>query len=299
MVIPILFGLSAAIVILLGAQGIRLMRGSLVDDLLQAENSGIPDAGTRVGPFTRVVDFFGRLTQRFLLNIYGAERVRRLSWQLRAAGQPAGLTAQVFIQREAGFATVGLLVMLLAVLNGQTLIGVAVGVLFVVWMHSWLYLTARRRQEMIERDLPDFLDVLAVTVAAGLPFRVALQRVSDQYSGPLTEEMRLRLREMQLGVPRRDALEGLRERTRSDSTSAFVTALLQSEELGTPLEEALKQIAQEVRRQRGQQVRRAAAKAQPKVSLVVTMFIVPGAIILIVGGMLLNNISMIKGLFNG
>ena len=285
MVIPILFGLSAAIVILLGAQGIRLMRGSLVDDLLQAENSGIPDAGTRVGPFTRVVDFFGRLTQRFLLNIYGAERVRRLSWQLRAAGQPAGLTAQVF--------------MLLAVLNGQTLIGVAVGVLFVVWMHSWLYLTARRRQEMIERDLPDFLDVLAVTVAAGLPFRVALQRVSDQYSGPLTEEMRLTLREMQLGVPRRDALEGLRERTRSDSTSAFVTALLQSEELGTPLEEALKQIAQEVRRQRGQQVRRAAAKAQPKVSLVVTMFIVPGAIILIVGGMLLNNISMIKGLFNG
>ena len=213
MVIPILFGLSAAIVILLGAQGIRLMRGSLVDDLLQAENSGIPDAGTRVGPFTRVVDFFGRLTQRFLLNIYGAERVRRLSWQLRAAGQPAGLTAQVFIQREAGFATVGLLVMLLAVLNGQTLIGVAVGVLFVVWMHSWLYLTARRRQEMIERDLPDFLDVLAVTVAAGLPFRVALQRVSDQYSGPLTEEMRLTLREMQLGVPRRDALEGLRERT--------------------------------------------------------------------------------------
>ncbi|MDO4654430.1 type II secretion system F family protein [Actinomyces sp.] len=299
MVIPILFGLSAAIVILLGAQGIRLMRGSLVDDLLQAENSGIPDAGARVGPFTRVVDFFGRLTQRFLLNIYGAERVRRLSWQLRAAGQPAGLTAQVFIQREAGFATVGLLVMLLAVLNGQTLIGVAVGVLFVVWMHSWLYLTARRRQEMIERDLPDFLDVLAVTVAAGLPFRVALQRVSDQYSGPLTEEMRLTLREMQLGVPRRDALEGLRERTRSDSTSAFVTALLQSEELGTPLEEALKQIAQEVRRQRGQQVRRAAAKAQPKVSLVVTMFIVPGAIILIVGGMLLNNISMIKGLFNG
>lgn len=299
MVIPILFGLSAAIVILLGAQGIRLMRGSLVDDLLQSENSDIHDAGTRVGPFTRVVDFFGRLTQRFLLNIYGAERVRRLSWQLRAAGQPAGLTAQVFIQREAGFATVGLLVVLLAVLNGQTLIGVAVGVLFVVWMHSWLYLTARRRQEMIERDLPDFLDVLAVTVAAGLPFRVALQRVSDQYSGPLTEEMRLTLREMQLGVPRRDALEGLRERTRSDSTSAFVTALLQSEELGTPLEEALKQIAQEVRRQRGQQVRRAAAKAQPKVSLVVTMFIVPGAIILIVGGMLLNNISMIRGLFNG
>ena len=275
------------------------MRGSLVDDLLQLENSDIDDAGTRVGPFTRVVDFFGRLTQRFLQNIYGAERVRRLSWQLRAAGQPAGLTAQMFIQREAGFATVGLLVVLLAVLNGQTLIGVAVGVLFVVWMHSWLYLTARRRQEMIERDLPDFLDVLAVTVAAGLPFRVALQRVSDQYSGPLTEEMRLTLREMQLGVPRRDALEGLRERTRSDSTSAFVTALLQSEELGTPLEEALKQIAQEVRRQRGQQVRRAAAKAQPKVSLVVTMFIVPGAIILIVGGMLLNNISMIRGLFNG
>ncbi|SDN10109.1 type II secretion system F family protein [Actinomyces ruminicola] len=294
-----LFGMLAACMVLLGAQGVRMVRASLVEDLLATGDQAAEETAQRTGPFTRIVDLLGRMTQSMLLDLYGAERIKRLAWQLRAAGQPAEVTAQTFIQREAGFASLGLVLMVLAALNGQTFMGVVLGVLFVCWMHAWLLLTLRRRQEQIERDLPDFLDVFAVTVSAGLPFRVALQRVAEQHSGALAEEMRLTLREMQLGVPRRQALEGLRERTRSENVSSFVTALLQSEELGTPLEEALRQISKEVRRERGQQVRRQAAKSQPKVSLVVTTCIIPGAIVLIVGGMLVSNLDAITGLFNG
>lgn len=293
-----LFGMLAAAMVLLGAQGIRMARASLVDDLL-ASGDQAAESVRRKGPFTRTVDLLGRATQSLLLDLYGAERVKRLAWQLRAAGQPADVTAQTFIQREAGFVSLGLVLMVLAMLNGQTFMGVVLGALFICWMHAWLLLTLRRRQEQIERDLPDFLDVFAVTVSAGLPFRVALQRVAEQHSGALAEEMRLTLREMQLGVARRQALEGLRDRTRSENVASFVTALLQSEELGTPLEEALRQISQEVRRERGQQVRRQAAKSQPKVSLVVTLCIVPGAIVLIVGGMIIGNLDAITGLFNG
>ena len=136
-------------------------------------------------------------------------------------------------------------------------------------------------------------------MAAGLPFRVAMQRVSEYHDGPLSEELATTLREMKLGVPRRAALETLRARNRSENVASFVTALLQAEELGTPLADALRQISAEVRRERAQQVRRAAAKAMPQVSVVVTMTIVPGAIILIVGGMIIANAANFRGFLGG
>lgn len=293
----VLFGVAAACLVLLAALGVRMLRVTLTDDLNDAHEATLSKRSD--GPFVRLIDRIGSATQRLLLDVYGPERVRKLSQDLRSAGQSADLTAQVFIQREAGFITLGLLLMVLSMLNGQTVMAVAVGVLFMLWMHAWLLMTIRARQAQIERELPDFLDVLAVTVAAGLPFRVAMQRVSEYHDGPLSEELATTLREMKLGVPRRMALEALRARNRSENISSFVTALLQAEELGTPLADALRQISAEVRRERAQQVRRAAAKAQPKVSVVVTMTIVPGSIILIVGGMLISNADAFKGLLGG
>jgi len=105
------------------------------------------------------------------------------------------------------------------------------------------------------------------------------------------------LREMAVGVTRREAFRGVRDRTRSESVGSFVTALLQAEELGVPLSHALKDIAAEVRRDRAQQVRRQAAKASSKVALVVTTTMVPGALILMMAGLVLANIDTIQGLF--
>lgn len=272
----------------------------MIDELLDSERSASSSDKRNIGPFTRLVDSLGKVCQGILFSLYGNDRMKKLSWQLRVAGQQnSGLTAQVFVQREAGFTMLGIVLTILAALNGQIIIGVPTGILFAFWMHGWLLYTMHRRQEQVEQNLPDFLDVFAVTVSAGLPFRSALQRVAEFHHGPLAEEMRATLQEMQLGVPRRTALEGLRERNRSDSIATFVTILLQSEELGTPLEQALKQIAQEMRRKRAQQVRQAAAKAQPKVSIVVTLLIVPGAVILFAGGMFLTNMDALRGMLNG
>ena len=297
--ISVLFASCSALLVLTCAQSLRMLRATLVDDLILAEERNSSTHQSKSSLFTKIVDRLGRITNNLLLSVYGQNNVRRLAWQLRAAGQPATFTARMFIQREAGFVTLGLLLMAVSILNDQQLLGYTIGALFAVWMHAWLLLTIRSRRSHIEKELPDFLDVLSVTVAPGLPFRAALQRVAEQHKGPLAEEMLMTLREMQLGVGRRESLENLRDRTKSDNVSAFVTALLQSEELGSPIEDALKQIAAEVRRQRAQQVRRQAAKAQPKVSLVVTSFIVPGAIILVVGAMILDNIRPVMELFNG
>ena len=139
----------------------------------------------------------------------------------------------------------------------------------------------RVRQEAIERTLPDFLDILAVSVRAGLGYRYALRRVAEALGGPVGDEMLTVLRQIELGQDRREAFLALRERNKSESLKSFVAAQLQAEELGVPLAEALNDIAGDMRRLAYQNARRDAQRAAPRVSLLVTTLIVPGAIILI------------------
>ena len=145
----------------------------------------------------------------------------------------------------------------------------------------WLSRAGRLRQEAIERTLPDFLDILAVSVRAGLGYRYALRRVAEALEGPVAEEMLTVLRQIELGQDRRDAFLALRERNQSESLKSFVAAQLQAEELGVPLAEALNDIAGDMRRLAHQNARRQAQRAGPRVSLIVTTLIVPGSMILI------------------
>jgi tight adherence protein C len=138
-----------------------------------------------------------------------------------------------------------------------------------------------------------------VTVSAGLSFRGALDRVSSSSEGPLAEEMRSVLREMDIGVSRRRAFTNLRDRNDAEALGSFVTAVLQAEELGVPLSQALIEIAAEIRRGFAQETRRRAARAGPKVSLVVTVTIVPAAMLLIGSSLVLANIGSLSGVFGG
>lgn len=113
----------------------------------------------------------------------------------------------------------------------------------------------------IERELPDFLDILAVTVTAGLGFRAAMERVGETLDGPLAEEIGRTLRRMDVGVRRRQAFVELRERNpRSTTMGPFVTAIIQAEELGAPLADTLNQFAGDMRREFFQQARRRVAR---------------------------------------
>jgi tight adherence protein C len=109
--------------------------------------------------------------------------------------------------------------------------------------------------------------------------------------------MRTALQEMNVGASRRQTFVALRERSRSAAVGTFVTALLQAEELGVPLADALTGIASDVRREHAENVRQRAARAVPMVSLAVTMTILPGALILIVSAVLVANAGVLGGLF--
>ena len=158
---------------------------------------------------------------------------------------------------------------------------------------------ARSRRERIDRDLPDFLDVLAVTVTAGLGFRSALAVVSERFGGPIAEEIQTILHQLANGASVRSAFQAFGARTQSESVDEFVTAYLQSEELGAPLADTLNQIAADMRRASSQRMRQKAAKVTPRVTLIVTTALVPGALILLAAGMYIGFGDRFGGLLGG
>ncbi|MDO4242966.1 MAG: type II secretion system F family protein [Actinomyces sp.] len=294
----VIFAALAMVMVLVAAYGIRLIRADVATDLLPVEEGHATE--DRVpGPFVRLIDFLGMRFQRTLRRIYGPMRIKALDARLKNAGNPEGLFLDLFMQREAGFVVLAGCIGFFFALTGRWLLGLLLAVVFGGWMHLWLIAAARKRRAEIDRDLPDFLDVLAVTVRSGLPFRSALERVSVNFEGAIAEEMMRALHEMRLGASRRDAFVALRERCGSQNISTFVGALLQSEELGTPIADALVSITSEIRKERAQEVRRAAARAQPKVTLVATVTMLPGAMILMAGGIIFSNREVLAGMFGG
>lgn len=293
----IAFSTTATLFVLLAAYGIHLIRDDRTTQYgLSGEEYHAP---TGNGTFVRVIDTLGIRTQKLLRKLCGPAHLKSLDRRLKNAGNPEGLTLDLFIQREAGFISLSILLLVIFTLLGHPVYGLSFGAVFSGWMYLWLFQAVQKRQASIDRDLPDFLDILAITVRSGMSFRSSLERVCSHFDGPIAEEMRKALHEMRLGVSRRDAFTATKERCRSDNIDNFVTALLQSEELGTPIGDALASIVKEIRRERAQQVRRAAAKAQPKVALVATTTMVPGAMILMLGGMIFANWETIARLFGG
>ncbi|MCL2091130.1 MAG: type II secretion system F family protein [Micrococcales bacterium] len=239
-----------------------------------------------------LLDVLGQRLLGSTMRLYGPVRLRQLEERIRRAGRPQGLTLTIYLQRHGASCFLGLVLFALLVMAGGVLgavLGLLVAGVLASWMPMWLRTETGRRVARIESDLPDFLDVLGVTVQAGLGFRQAVERVCEVSDGPLTEEMTNALREMALGASRRRAFVGLRDRTKSETVAAFVAALLQAEELGVPLADALEDIARDARREHAERTRQKMAKIGPKSSLVITMTIVPGALILITSSFIIGN----------
>ena len=232
-----------------------------------------------------------KLAARFVPSIrrsLGPRRIAALQRRIDEAGRPDGLTVDGFLTRTAWWALMVLPVILLLLLEGMPMVALlALSVPFLLPL-SRIAAAQRRRRERIDRDLPDFLDVLAVTVMAGVNFRAALGRVAERFEGPLADEITLTLQQIANGASVRDAFQDLRRRSSSEPVAQFVSALLQSQELGSPLADSLGQIADDMRRDSGQRQRQRAAKTSPRVTLVTSLVLVPGALIFVVVGLYLG-----------
>jgi tight adherence protein C len=296
---PIIAGVLAAASVSIGLLAVPLLldRGP-VERL--AARTGMGDDARRGSLLRQLVErLAARLGPRLAPGIRLSRR-EAIARRLDVAGRPGGLTVQRFIGIKGALAVLsGVFFAFLAMIGGSWLLAFAAAGIGWFLPEVWLSRSGRLRQERIERDLPDFLDILAVTVRAGLGYRSALQRVAEALGGPISEEILTALRQMDLGATRRDAFLALRSRNSSESLGTFVAAQLQAEELGVPLSEALNDIALDMRRSAAQSARRRAARAAPRISLIVTTLIVPGSIILILAAMVLGTDVLESGVLGG
>lgn len=294
---PALAGLLASSAVAVGLLAIPALLDRGPVERLDAR-VGDGAGGRRQSMLRRLVESLAvKLAPRAMRSLRASSR-ERIARRLDLAGRPGGMTVQAFVGLKASLLTLGAGGFGFLALLGSSPLLVLLAAGMGWWGPDiWLSRTGRLRQERIESDLPDFMDILAVTVRAGLGYRSALRRVSESLGGPTGEEMLTALRQMDLGASRREAFLALRDRNGSESLSSFVAAQLQAEELGVPLAEALNDIAADMRRQAFQNARRRAQRAVPRVSLIVTTLIVPGAIILIMMSVVLGSDLLESGVF--
>ena len=146
----------------------------------------------------------------------------------------------------------------------------------------------KSRREKIRAQLPDALDLLAVSVEAGLGFDGALQKLTEQMEGPLIEEFTLTLGEMRIGETRQDALKKFSERVDAPEVSAFVRSIIQADQFGISLGRILKVQAADTRLRRQQAAEEKAMKAPIKMLFPTVAFIFPAMFLVILGPAFLN-----------
>jgi pilus assembly protein TadC len=142
---------------------------------------------------------------------------------------------------------------------------------------------AQERQQQIRRTLPDIIDILVVTVEAGLGFEAALAQVVRNGRGPMVGEFARVLHEMQIGRPRVDALREMAARTTVAELRAFASAVVQATTLGVPISKVLRQQATEMRIRRRQRAEELAQKVPVKILFPLVLCLLPALFVVVIG----------------
>lgn len=158
----------------------------------------------------------------------------------------------------------------------------------------WLRGKVNARKAEITRKLPDALDLLTVSVEAGLGFDMALAKVVEKLKGPLSEEFSRMLHEIRMGVPRREAMKAMAVRADCPDLSQFISALVQADKLGVSLANVLRVQSDQMRLKRRQRAEETAMKAPLKMSFVLVFFVLPALLIVLLGPAAISVINQLS-----
>ncbi|MFV0452739.1 MAG: type II secretion system F family protein [Propioniciclava sp.] len=290
LLIAVLPGLVSGLAVWLLARGILQLRTDPLADVpaeVLLEGQALSD--TIKEPTGTLPQQLGRRFVPTLRSLAPEGALHRLQRLIDLAGRPQNVTVDSVLATYGGLLVVAIPLSVLLLLQGQLLAPLLIVLLVAIYPVMRLTTTARHRRERIDRDLPDFLDVLAVTVSAGIAFRRALTVVAERFGGPLAEELATTLYQIANGASVRAAFQSLRRRTNSEPLNQFVTAYLQAEELGAPLVDTLNQIAADMRKEAAQRSLQAAHRVEPRITLVTILVLVPGVMVLVLASMILGS----------
>jgi tight adherence protein C len=236
-----------------------------------------------VFPFAgKVVGSVARLTP---LDLYA--RTNRL---IVLAGNPPALTAERIVAFKIVFGIAGLVLGFMAApllpFHGM-IITVGAAVLFMLMGYTApsasLAARASKRQKEIRKAMSDTMDLLTISVEAGLGFDAALAQVVKNVPGPLSEEIARMLQEMQIGVTRAEALHHLNDRTEVPELDGFVLSMIQADKYGVGVAKVLRAQSTELRQKRRQRAEEVAQKVPLKLLFPTIFMILPALFIVILG----------------
>jgi len=239
----------------------------------------------------RALEPFIAKAARLMLRVNPRTSVESVSGRLMAAGMrktsPMTIIAAKGIMGIGGF-VFGILLGGAAAPKQAILWGLGAGFLGFVAPSVYLNGKVQRRQTAVAQDLPDALDLLSVSVEAGLGFDGAVQKLTEHMDGPLIEEFELALGEMRIGEGRQEALKKMAERSASAEMSSFVRAIIQADQLGISLGRILRIQAGDSRLKRQMLAEEKAMKAPIKMLFPTVLFIFPAMFIVILGPAFIN-----------
>lgn len=154
---------------------------------------------------------------------------------------------------------------------------------------------ARRRHRRLIASLPDALDLLAVGSAAGRAPAASIAEIARAGSGPLAEELRIATAELDCGQPLAETLAALRQRIPGTEIASFCASIERSSRLGSPLADQLRRQAASLRRDQRRAVEERAARAAPKIQLVVALLLVPSVLLMIAAALIANADVLLSG----
>jgi tight adherence protein C len=218
----------------------------------------------------------------------------KLGLRMAAAGHPRGMSADRFLTAKA-LAVLGVVGFLLAVALVASSSIRATIVLLIIFVPAafflpdlWLSLVTTERKNLIRKALPDMLDMLTISVEAGLGFDAAIAKLIKNTSGPLSKEFGRMLQEIQAGVSRKDALKHLSERTDVSELNSFIMAMIQADVFGVSIGSVLRTQAKEMRVKRRQSAEERAQKAPVKIVFPLVLCILPATLIVVLGPAILS-----------
>ena len=207
---------------------------------------------------------------------------------LQQAGNPGNITPVMFNGIRLGLAVLLVVIFGLTTFRSmdffQALMYTAFGgVIGYLLPGIWLGQQIKKRKKNIVKALPDALDLLTISVEAGLAFDSALQRVSEKWDNELSREFRRVLTDVRLGRSRREALKDMAQRTGVEDVQTFTAAIIQAEQLGVSIGKILRVQADQMRIRRRQRAEEAAQKAPIKMLFPMVFLIFPSLFVVILG----------------
>jgi len=253
------------------------------------ESATVIDEEMSVSFKNRIATPFFNSISRFFSNFFPSKAITNLNRKLLNANGFYGLNAEQFLGLclIAGIFLAVIIVDLMVISNKPTSKIITYGLLtFAIGLslpYALLEQMIAKRKIALQQELPDVLDLLTVSVEAGLGFDGALVKLSEKMKGQMVDEFTRMLQEIRIGVSRKDALRALAERCDVQDISLFTGALIQADQLGVSISKVLRIQSLDMREKRKQRAEEQGMKAPIKMLFPLVFFIFPALLIVLLG----------------